>query len=104
MVLEGAEQHRTDPQRGQERLGPEEDHLGCSHMFFFPGQSSLSAGALRYRARAQSWSSAALAVKLIAMDPYEYFQQGWNIFDSAEGSGAGGVQTAKASRDRKSVV
>ena len=35
LVLEGAEQHRTDPQRGQERLGPEEDHLGCSHMFFF---------------------------------------------------------------------
>ena len=27
-----------------------------------PGQSSLSAGALRYRAWAQSWSSAALAV------------------------------------------
>ena len=26
-----------------------------------PGQSSLSAGALRYRAWAQSWSSAALA-------------------------------------------
>ena len=27
----------------------------------WPGQSSLSAGALRYRAWAQSWSSAALA-------------------------------------------
>ena len=28
-----------------------------------PGQSSLSAGALRYRAWAQSWSSAALAAR-----------------------------------------
>jgi hypothetical protein len=23
-----------------------------------------------------------MVLKLIAMDPYEYFQQGWNIFDS----------------------
>ena len=30
-----------------------------------PGQSSLSAGALRYRAWAQSWSSAALAAPLV---------------------------------------
>ena len=29
----------------------------------YPGQSSLSAGALRYRAWAQSWSSAALAAR-----------------------------------------
>ena len=30
-----------------------------------PGQSSLSAGALRYRAWAQSWSSAALAARSV---------------------------------------
>lgn len=35
MVLEGAEQHLTDSQSGRERLGPEEDHLGYSHVFFF---------------------------------------------------------------------
>lgn len=23
-----------------------------------------------------------MVLKLIALDPYEYFQQGWNIFDS----------------------
>lgn len=23
-----------------------------------------------------------MVLKLIAMDPYEYFQQGWNVFDS----------------------
>ena len=26
--------------------------------------------------------TAEMVLKLIAMDPYEYFQQGWNIFDS----------------------
>lgn len=26
--------------------------------------------------------TAEMILKLIAMDPYEYFQQGWNIFDS----------------------
>ena len=31
-----------------------------------PGQSSLSAGAVRYRAWAQSWSSAALAARSVA--------------------------------------
>ena len=38
-----------------------------------PGQSSLSAGALRYRAWAQSWSSAALAPSMgprhVALEP-----------------------------------
>lgn len=34
-MLEGAEQHLTDSQSGGERLGPEEDHLGYSHVFFF---------------------------------------------------------------------
>lgn len=26
--------------------------------------------------------TAEMVLKLIALDPYEYFQQGWNIFDS----------------------
>ena len=26
--------------------------------------------------------AAEMVLKLIAMDPYEYFQVGWNIFDS----------------------
>lgn len=26
--------------------------------------------------------TAEMVLKLIAMDPYEYFQQGWNVFDS----------------------
>lgn len=26
--------------------------------------------------------TAEMVLKLVAMDPYEYFQQGWNIFDS----------------------
>ena len=35
-----------------------------------PGQSSLSAGALRYRAWAQSWSSAALVQALVVTSGY----------------------------------
>ena len=44
-----------------------------------PGQSSLSAGALRYRAWAQSWSSAAL-VKVL-LDPASEIPSLWFLVE-----------------------
>ena len=48
-----------------------------------PGQSSLSAGALRYRAWAQSWSCAALAARSVLPSnrpatPLKGLVQGWS--------------------------